>query len=30
MRLYTYIAADYDHDENAVNHLHWMKKKGDD
>ena len=28
MRNYTYIAADFDHDENAVNHLHWMKRQG--
>ena len=24
----TYIAADFDHDENAVKHLHWMKSQG--
>lgn len=28
MRNYTYIAADFDNDENAVNHLHWMKSRG--
>lgn len=28
MNIYTYIAADFDHDENAVNHLHQMKKSG--
>ena len=28
MRNRTYIAADFDHDENAVNHLHWMKNRG--
>ncbi len=28
MRNYTYIAADFDNDENAVNHLHWMKRRG--
>lgn len=28
MRNRTYIAADFDHDENAVKHLHWMKKQG--
>lgn len=28
MNIYTYIAADYDHDENAVKHLHWMKRNG--
>lgn len=28
MRDYTYIAADFDNDENAVNHIHWMKDKG--
>lgn len=28
MRNRTYIAADFDHDENAVKHLHWMKSQG--
>lgn len=28
MRNYTYIAADFDHDENAVKHLHWMNYQG--
>ena len=28
MRNRTYIAADFDHDENAVKHLHWMKNSG--
>lgn len=28
MRNRTYIAADFDHDENAVKHLHWMKDHG--
>lgn len=28
MRSYTYIAADFDHDDDAVKHLHWMKRKG--
>ncbi len=28
MRNRTYIAADYDHDENAVKHLKWMKRQG--
>ena len=28
MRNCTYIAADFDHDENAVKHLHWMKSQG--
>ena len=28
MRNYTYIAADFDHDENAVKHLYWMKRQG--
>lgn len=28
MRNYTYIAADFDHDEDAVKHLHWMKRSG--
>lgn len=28
MRNYTYIAADFDHDENAVKHLQWMKNQG--
>lgn len=28
MRNYTYIAADFDHDKNAVDVLHWMKDKG--
>ena len=28
MRNRTYIAADYDHDENAVRHLKWMKSQG--
>lgn len=28
MRNCTYIAADFDHDENAVKHLHWMKSRG--
>lgn len=28
MRSYTYIAADFDHDENAVKHLRWMKDNG--
>lgn len=28
MRNRTYIAADYDHDENAVKHLQWMKRQG--
>lgn len=28
MGIRTYIAADFDHDENAVKHLHWMKKQG--
>lgn len=25
---YTYIAADFDHDEKAVNTLHWMRDNG--
>ena len=28
MGIYTYIAADFDHDENAVKHLHWMNEHG--
>lgn len=28
MRNRTYIAADFDHDENAVKHLHWMNSQG--
>lgn len=28
MRRFTYIAADFDHDQNAVDHLHWMKDHG--
>lgn len=28
MRNRTYIAADFDHDENAVKHLRWMKNQG--
>ena len=28
MKDYTYIAADFDHDDNAVKHLYWMKKTG--
>ncbi len=26
MRIYTYIAADFDHDKNAVEFLEWMRK----
>lgn len=28
MKNRTYIAADFDHDENAVKHLRWMKSRG--
>ena len=28
MRNRIYIAADFDHDENAVKYLHWMKSQG--
>lgn len=28
MRNRTYIAADFDHDENAVKYLYWMKDRG--
>ena len=28
MREYTYIAADFDHDKNAVEELYWMKEHG--
>lgn len=28
MGAYTYIAADFDHDEDAVNHLHYLKERG--
>lgn len=28
MRKYAYIAADFDHDEDAVNHLYWMRDRG--
>lgn len=28
MRSRTYISADFDHDENAVKHLHWLNDKG--
>ena len=28
MRNRTYFAADFDHDEDAIKHLHWMKRQG--
>lgn len=28
MKNYSYIAADYDHDKNAVDHIKWLKEKG--
>lgn len=28
MGIYTYIAADFDHDKNAVDHLYEMQKDG--
>lgn len=28
MRDYTYLAADFDHDEDAINHIYYMKNKG--
>ena len=28
MGIYTYIAADFDHDEKAVDILHWMRDQG--